>query len=98
MDLHMLRAKIDEIDSEILRLLNERARLAQEIGKVKARQNISLQSEDREHEVITSLERKNAGPMRAADIRDIYGRIIKACRDLQIPFFTNFDDEQQRVR
>lgn len=43
-DIAELRTKIDAIDVDLLRLLNERARVAREIGAVKSREGLPVYS------------------------------------------------------
>ena len=57
------RAQIDEIDNELLRLLNRRARLAARIGGMKLRAGLPLYDPDREREV------HRAGAVGADDLR-----------------------------
>ncbi|MCW5960529.1 MAG: prephenate dehydratase [Pyrinomonadaceae bacterium] len=70
------RAKIDEIDSKILRLLNERAAIALEVGEAKSVDDRSLCDPNREREVLKRLSAENKGPFDDANIANIFQRII----------------------
>lgn len=75
------RTKIDDIDKKILNLLNERAKSAVEIGKIKKDSAIYVPS--RETEVINNLIKNNKGPLTNQDITYIYREIIGVCRGLE---------------
>jgi chorismate mutase/prephenate dehydratase len=78
-----LRAEIDRIDRELVGLLNRRAEVATEIGRVKAKDNVEIWSPAREEEVVNRVLGHSAGPMPAATIRLIYREIMSASRSLQ---------------
>ena len=76
------RNKIDNIDKKILDLLNERAKCAIEIGKVK--QSCSpVYVPSRETEIINNLIKNNEGPLSKQDISGIYREIISVCRGME---------------
>lgn len=77
-DLTELREKIDALDGELLRLLNERARVAQEIGVIKNRESLPIYSPDREIKLLRSLVGRSEGPLRPEAIRAIYREIMSA--------------------
>ena len=58
MALDELRRKIDALDSELLRLLSERADLVHEIGQIKKEQGLQIYAPEREEAVFQSLVRK----------------------------------------
>ena len=81
-NINIYRKKIDDIDKKILNMLNERAKLAIQIGK--AKQNSSaVYVPSRETEVINSLAKNNKGPLNKQDIFYIYKEIISVCRGLE---------------
>ena len=73
-----LRVKIDAIDVELLRLLNERAKVAKEIGAIKSREGLPIYSPEREDRVIRSLIDRSEGPLTPEAIRAIYCEIMSA--------------------
>ena len=77
-DLAALRSEIDEIDSKLLALLNERARIAKDIGTIKNREGLPIYSPEREDRVIRSLIDRSTGPLTPEAIRAIYCEIMSA--------------------
>jgi len=77
------RAAIDRIDSELLRLLNERARIALEAGAAKSSADASLCDPGRETEVLDRLAGQNPGPFDDESIANIFQRIIDESLQLQ---------------
>lgn len=83
--LRPLRERIDQIDADILKLLCERARAAQEVGVVKHEENADPQvlRPEREADVVRALQNSNAGPFPNDAIRAVWTEIISACRGLE---------------
>ncbi len=63
MSLEELRKKIDELDHQLVKLLNERARVVVEIGKLKSKTDKPVYSPDREKEVFARIAEANEGPL-----------------------------------
>ena len=59
--LQPLRSKIDEIDTKLVRLLNERTKLVLEIGKIKHVSGGEIYAPDREEAVLRSRDREERG-------------------------------------
>lgn len=78
-----LRRRIDRIDDRLLRLLNERARVALAIAAQKARTNSRVYAPDREKAVLARLVERNTGPLPARLVRAIFREIISASRSLE---------------
>src|SRR3989440_12672458 len=76
------RAQIDEVDNELLRLLNRRARLAARIGGMKLRAGLPLYDPDREREVLARACRANAGPLDERAGARIFRRVMRETRAL----------------
>jgi len=55
MSLEELRNRIDELDSELVKLLNERARVVVEIGKLKSKTGGPIYAPDREKEILERI-------------------------------------------
>jgi chorismate mutase / prephenate dehydratase len=81
--LKQLRSTIDKLDLQILKLVNERAALAAEIGRVKSDQGAEVFAPAREEEVYQNLLENNKGPLDHATIRAIYREIMSGARALQ---------------
>lgn len=83
--LRPLREQIDDIDSQILALLNARARLVVEIGHLKKHTNAPVFRAEREAQILRHLTQYNDGPLPEESIRSIFLDIISACRALERP-------------
>ena len=78
-----LRQKIETVDRQILRLLNERAEIVVEVGKVKSENNMDSYDPQRESEVLGALALQNHGPFPQHAIFPVFREIISACRSLE---------------
>lgn len=78
-----LRRKIDALDGDILSLLNKRAEIALDLGKIKSEMNMDYYIPQREEEVLRHLERESSGPFPRWAIRCVYREVLSACRALQ---------------
>src|SRR5262249_12995663 len=84
--LRHLRSQIDKLDLQILKLVNERASVAGEIGKFKNDQGDEVFSPAREEEVlqnVLALNEKGKGPLDNNTIRAIFREIMSGSRALQ---------------
>ncbi|UCG58782.1 MAG: chorismate mutase, partial [Phycisphaerales bacterium] len=63
MSLEELRKQIDDVDHKLVQLLNERARVVIEIGKLKGKTDSPVYSPDREKEVFAKIAAANMGPL-----------------------------------
>ena len=77
------RAKIDEIDRQIVALLNKRAGHSLVIRGLKPGAHMGLYDAKREEEIFTRLEDFNDGPMYNDDIREIYATILKVMKEIR---------------
>ena len=82
-DLKQLRDAIDAIDGRLLDLLNERARLAQEIGKIKERNGRPVYAPERAEQLMRRLAAQSRGPLDGQAIRAIYREIMSASLALE---------------
>jgi chorismate mutase/prephenate dehydratase len=81
--LQPLRVQIDAIDQQILELLNQRARLAQQVGHLKAETNAPVFRPEREAQVLRSVAERNPGPLFGPDVQTIFREIMSSCRALE---------------
>src|SRR5215831_4893211 len=81
--LRHIRVQIDKLDLQILKLANERARLASEIGKLKNDQTGEVFSPAREEEVLQNVIQSSKGPLDTSTIRAIFREIMSGSRALQ---------------
>jgi chorismate mutase len=75
-----IRRRIDEIDSEIVRLLSERARCALEIGRIKRELGVPVYDPERERQIVERVVRANAGPLGEDALRRLYERVLDESR------------------
>lgn len=78
-----LRAQIDKLDLHLLKLMNERANLAAEIGRIKNHEGADVFSPAREEEVMQRVLQANKGPLPDHVVRAIFRELISASRALQ---------------
>ncbi len=83
MNLNDCRTRIDAIDADLVRLLNERTRMALEIGRIKAREGGEIYVPAREKEVLDRVCELNAGPLPRESMRAIYREIMSAALALE---------------
>lgn len=82
------RKNIDKVDKEITSLINKRAKLALEIGKVKGKTGKPVYVPSREKEIlrnISSFSKKMKGVLDDSALEAIYAEIMSACRNLETP-------------
>jgi chorismate mutase / prephenate dehydratase len=84
-DLSEIRGEIDHTDDEILRLLNQRARLVAEVATVKQELQVPFYVPSRERQITERLSAANAtlGPFPTEAIRSVFQEIFSACLTLE---------------
>ena len=82
-DLDGWRKRIDEIDQQLLKLLNDRSQCAVEVGQIKKRLNLAAWQPEREAEILRNVVKSNRGPLDDAAIRRLFERIIDEARALE---------------
>ncbi len=85
MPLDEARRKIDRIDAEIVRLLDERARVGREIGDIKRRRSLPFHNPGREQDVLRRLRGMSDGSMPGASLDNIYRAVMAETLALQKP-------------
>lgn len=85
MTLQECRRRIDELDAEIVRLVQERAACARRVWEAKQRGERSVYAPDRERQVLQRVAGLAEGPLSGAALQAIYREIISACRAVQRP-------------
>ena len=81
--LQPLREQIDSLDQQILALLNQRARVAEQVGHVKAETNAPVFRPEREAQVLRKVADLNSGPLKGTDVQAIFREVMSACRALE---------------
>ena len=79
-----LRGRVDEVDRELIRILNERARIVQEIVEIKAEAGKPLFDPRREEEILQKVAEQNQGPIYDTSMREIFELILHRIRDLEV--------------
>jgi len=80
------RARIDDLDRQLLELLNQRAALVHEVGQAKREVGAPVHAPEREHAIVERLLALNRGPLPADAVRAVWREIFSAARALQRPF------------
>jgi chorismate mutase len=76
------RRQIDALDTELLRLLNQRAAIACEIASIKVASGLQAYDGNRERQVLARVVEKNTGPLDQQSVTDIFSGIIRETRRL----------------
>ncbi|MCY7755405.1 bifunctional 3-deoxy-7-phosphoheptulonate synthase/chorismate mutase [Bacillus haynesii] len=82
-ELDLLRQQANELNLQILKLINERGRIVQEIGKAKEAQGINRYDPVRERTMLNEIIENNDGPFENSTIQHIFKEIFKAGLELQ---------------
>jgi chorismate mutase / prephenate dehydratase len=79
------RHKIDQIDEKILKLLSERGKWVQAIGKIKKNKGATFHVPEREAVLLSRLKGKNRGPYSNQAIEAVFREILSASLALEAP-------------
>ena len=85
--LEAVRQRIDGVDEQIHRLINERAKLAQLVGISKSRDGhtVDFYRPEREAQVLRRARDRNRGPLRDEEVIRLFREIMSACLAQQEP-------------
>jgi chorismate mutase/prephenate dehydratase len=90
MELKRLRRRIDQLDSRLIRLLNQRVRIALAVAQAKESQGQARYSPDREKQILNRISRINSGPLSSEAVEAIYREIMSSslaqCKSLVIAY------------
>jgi chorismate mutase/prephenate dehydratase len=86
--LSRLRQRIDSLDEQLVKLVNERARIALQVGA--AKKDVVKFSPSREAEVIAHVKAVNAGPLADAVLEAIMRDVISGCLGLEQPMRVSY--------
>ncbi len=90
-DIGEIRRRIDAIDEQIQALINDRARLAREVGASKqASATIEFYRPEREAEVLRQVLARNRGPLKDEEMLRLFREIMSACLAQQGPLKVAF--------
>ena len=80
-----IRREIDALDQKVVRLLNARLKLAQDIGELKRGARGRIYVAEREAQVLRRVQGANRGPLKSAALQAIYREIMSAALALEKP-------------
>ncbi|WP_129125856.1 chorismate mutase [Geomonas oryzae] len=78
-----IRDRIDRLDSELLRIFNERASLALQIGEIKKGLDLPVYDPAREKRIFSRMTAENDGPLDDQAIVRLFERVIDESRRLE---------------
>lgn len=82
-ELTRLRDAIDRVDEVLVKLLNQRAKYAVEIGEIKGVLDIPIYAPEREKDVLRHVETVSQGPLDPGSVRRLFERIIDESRRVE---------------
>lgn len=82
-DLESLRTQVDQLNLKILELINDRAEVIQEIGKIKEKQGVNRYDPLRERHMLNLLKEHNQGPLSQSVVDHIFKEIFKTALNMQ---------------
>ena len=78
--LRAVRRRIDQLDEQLLRLVNQRARLALAIGRIKKRRKWPVFDPAREAFILRHVLAANRGPLTTPAVQRIFHAVLSECR------------------
>lgn len=78
-----IRSRIDAIDCQLVRLLNERAQCSLDIRKLKPQAHLGLYDPKREEEIFSHVASCNEGPLFGDDLREIWEAILHVAKEMR---------------
>ena len=83
MNIEDYRKEINRLDSELLRIFNERAALALKIGEIKKELGIPVYDPERDKRIFKAMTEMNPGPLEDDAITRLFERVIDESRSLE---------------
>ena len=83
MTIDEIRIRINQLDEQLLRIFNERAALALEIGEIKKQLNLPIYDPKREKMIFERMQQNNPGPLDNGAIVRMFERVIDESRRLE---------------
>jgi len=90
------RKRIDKIDTKIGKLIKERVEIIKEVGKFKAKKNISVKDEKRVDEIYKNLAETTG--LFIDDVKKIYSPLIEYCINTEEKIRESYKEERQKQR
>ena len=88
--LDALRQQIDKLDEKLVDLLNDRARIVVQIGRLKQQNNAPIYAPDRERAVLEKVRKLNKGPLQDRSLEAIYRELMSGSFALEKPLRIGF--------
>ena len=85
MTLDELRQRIDELDRELVQLLNERAKVVVEVGKLKSKTDKPIYAPAREKQVFARITEANQGPLPDKTLKAVWRELMSGSFFLERP-------------
>ena len=92
------RRQIDAIDQKLLKLLNERALLALEVGRKKRAAGVALRDPRREAAILARMREQNPGPLTAPAVARLFRAILAESRRVEARAFPRLRAAGKRAR
>ena len=85
--LEQIRRQIDELDVQLQTLINERARLAQQVAVIKREldDGSAFYRPEREAQILRQIQERNKGPLSDEQIARLFREIMSTCLSLEQP-------------
>jgi chorismate mutase/prephenate dehydratase len=90
LSLQELRSQIDALDTQIVEMLNQRARIVVEIGKIKNSGDAPVYAPDREQVVLDRVRNANRGPLPNRCVEAIWRELMSGSFALERPLRIGF--------
>lgn len=88
--LDALRIRIDEVDRGLIELLNKRAELVVDVGRIKRDAGIPIYVPNRESQVLSKVLKMNPGPLPGRAIEGVYRELMSGSFRLELPLRIGF--------
>lgn len=83
MTIDEVRIKINQLDEQLLKIFNDRAALALEIGEIKKELDLPIYDPKREKLIFERVQQNNPGPLDNGAIVRLFERVIDESRRLE---------------
>ena len=83
MTIDEIRVEIDRLDRDLLRIFNQRAGLALQIGEIKKTLGLPVYDPEREKRIFERMTADNPGPLEDEAIIRLFERVIDESRRLE---------------
>ncbi|MCX7047625.1 MAG: prephenate dehydratase [Candidatus Sumerlaeota bacterium] len=89
-NINKLRKRIDDLDNKLVKLLDQRARLALEVGEFKRHKGLTFFDPSRQKTVIQKAIERSTGDFPSSGIKTVFGEIMSHCLALERPIRIGF--------